>query len=141
MEISHITLLFFVMFSALRIISYLPQIYRVAADENGASAISYSTWALWVAANVSTALYAGINLRDPYLAFVSVIYATCCVTVIVLTAIKRRSHRGVDPPRETSRATAMPSRHCISGRGENAGTVKGGDGTTRRCLISSGQHE
>src|SRR5262245_2581163 len=107
MELSNIALFLFVMFSALRIISYLPQIYRVAADENGASAISYSTWALWVGANVSTALYAGINLRDPYLAFVSVIYAICCVTVIVLTAIKRRSHGAEASSPKTNRATRM----------------------------------
>src|SRR5262245_66194731 len=107
MELSNIALFLFVMFSALRIISYLPQIYRVAADENGASAISYSTWALWVGANVSTALYAGINLRDPYLAFVSVIYATCCLTVIYLTAVKRRRHGAGAPSRKTNRATLM----------------------------------
>src|SRR5262245_823020 len=107
MELSDVALLLFVMFSSLRIISYLPQIYRVAADENGASAISYSTWTLWVGANVSTALYAGINLRDPYLAFVSIIYAICCVTVIILTAIKRRSHGAGAPPRKANPATMM----------------------------------
>src|SRR5262245_65999755 len=90
MELSNIALFLFVMFSSLRIISYLPQIYRVAADENGASAISYSTWTLWVGANVSTALYAGINLRDPYLAFVSIIFEICCVTVIILMSLNIR---------------------------------------------------
>jgi hypothetical protein len=93
MDMSSITLLLFVAFSSLRIFSYFPQIYRVATDDNGASAISYSTWAMWVGANVSTALYASVNLHDIYLASVSILYAVCCVVVIVLTGVKRRLFR------------------------------------------------
>ena len=91
METSSITLLLFTAFSGLRMFSYLPQIRRVARDTNGASAISYSTWALWTGANIATALYALANLGDVYLAFVSAVYAGCCVTVIVLTMLKRRA--------------------------------------------------
>jgi hypothetical protein len=90
MELSHIAFLLFATFSALRSFSYLPQIHRVAIDDNGASAISYSTWTLWTGANVATAFYAVVNLHDVYLASVSVIYTVCCVVVIVLTIIKRR---------------------------------------------------
>jgi len=93
MELSHATFLAFVLFSSLRVVSYLPQIARIAADTNGASAISYSTWGLWTAANVATSLYAAINLQDLYLFAVSAIYATCCLIVIVLTTIKRRASR------------------------------------------------
>ena len=109
MEISHITLLVFVVFSSLRIISYFPQIYRVATDDNGASAIAYSTWSLWVGANVSTALYASVNLQDAYLASVSILYAVCCVLVIVLTIAKRRlfRSRAHKTGRTVSRATEM----------------------------------
>jgi hypothetical protein len=98
MELSHITFLAFAFFSSLRVVSYLPQIIKVASDINGASAISYSTWALWTAANIATALYATFNLSDLYLAAVSAIYATCCVVVILITAMKRRllKGRGVD---------------------------------------------
>jgi hypothetical protein len=91
MQTSSITLLLFTAFSGLRMFSYLPQIRRVARDTNGASAISYSTWALWTGANIATALYALANLGDVYLAFVSAVYAGCCVTVIVLTMLKRRA--------------------------------------------------
>jgi len=90
MELSHLTFLAFAFFSSLRVVSYLPQIIKVASDTNGASAISYSTWALWTAANIATALYAAINLNDLYLSAVSAVYATCCVAVILMTAIKRR---------------------------------------------------
>jgi hypothetical protein len=90
MGLSQITLLIFTSFGAVRILSYLPQIVKVASDENGASAISCTTWSLWVGANLSTALYAAINLRDFYLSTVSSMYALCCIVVILLTIAKRR---------------------------------------------------
>jgi hypothetical protein len=89
-NIANITLLLFTLFSSLRVVSYLPQIHRVVQDGNGASAISYSTWSLWTCANIATALYAAINLRDVYLSTVSGIYAVCCLVVIMLTVLKRR---------------------------------------------------
>jgi hypothetical protein len=36
-------------------------------------------------------MYAAVNLQDAYLSAVSGIYAACCVVVIALTAIKRRT--------------------------------------------------
>jgi hypothetical protein len=93
LDIAKITLLLFTVSSSLRIISYLPQMLRVALDRNGASAISYTTWMLWTGANLATALYATVNLGDMFLAAVSSIYAACCTIVIVLTLLKRRWHR------------------------------------------------
>lgn len=91
------SLLAFSVFTGVRLVSYLPQIYRVARDENGAAAISYSTWAMWTGCHVSTGAYAAINLDDHFLAAASGLYALCCMTVIALTASKRyrfRSSRG-----------------------------------------------
>jgi DMSO reductase anchor subunit len=88
-----LTFLLFAAFSGLRIFSYLPQIRRVALDRNGATAISYATWALWTGSNVATALYALANLGDVCLALVSTVNAVCCLTVIALTAMKRQ---GID---------------------------------------------
>jgi hypothetical protein len=110
MATSHITLILFGLFSSLRIISYLPQIYKVATDNNGASAIAYSTWMLWIGANVTTALYAATNLHDRYLAVVSSLYAVCCVIVVALTALKRRMYRRrkrQQTARPVNRATEM----------------------------------
>jgi hypothetical protein len=55
MYLPEITLALFSIFNALRLGSYLPQIVRVATDNEGAKTISYSTWSLWVGANASTA--------------------------------------------------------------------------------------
>jgi hypothetical protein len=90
MTLSSFTFLLFAAFSSIRIVSYVPQIRKVASDMHGATAISYSTWGLWTAANVATAAYALVNLGDTYLAAVSALYAGCCLTVIGLTASKRR---------------------------------------------------
>lgn len=90
MELSQITLFLFTAFSSLRIFSYGPQIAKIAADRDGATAISYATWGLWTAGNLTTAVYAAVNLRDWYLSIVSVIYAVCCLVVIALTVLKRR---------------------------------------------------
>jgi hypothetical protein len=97
MTLASFTFALFAAFSSIRIFSYVPQIRRVASDTNGASAISYSTWALWAAANIATGLYALVNLGDTYLASVSALYAACCFTVIALTAAKRRTLAGPRP--------------------------------------------
>jgi hypothetical protein len=89
-DVSKVTFLLFTVFSSLRIVSYLPQIRRVALDANGATAISYSTWGLWTSANLATALYAAVNLHDLFLCAVSAVYATCCISVVLLTMLKRR---------------------------------------------------
>jgi hypothetical protein len=83
----------FTISNGLRIVSYLPQIYRVAVDPYGASAIAYSTWFLWTVANAATALYATYNVVDLPLAAINLMNALCCLAVILLTAYKRRLFR------------------------------------------------
>ncbi|MBR1121421.1 hypothetical protein JQ628_07825 [Bradyrhizobium lablabi] len=95
MTLAEISLGTFSAFSGLRLVSYFPQIWRVARDGNGASAISYSTWLMWTGSHVSTGCYAAINLGDRLLAACSGLYAICCIVVIVITAIKRRRHTGL----------------------------------------------
>jgi len=89
MTLAQITLAAFTVFSGLRLVSYFPQIYKVARDTNGASAISYFTWVLWTGSHLSTGFYAAINLGDRLLAACSALYALCCIVVIATTAIKR----------------------------------------------------
>ena len=91
MELAQLTMLAFTGFSSLRVVSYVPQIAKIAADTNGATAISYATWSLWTAANIATACYAAVNLEDMYLSTVSGMYSACCLVVIGLTVVKRRA--------------------------------------------------
>ena len=94
MTLAEVSLGAFSAFSGLRLVSYFPQIYRVARDANGASAISYSTWLMWTGSHLSTGCYAAINLGDRLLAVCSGLYALCCILVIVMTTIKRHRHSG-----------------------------------------------
>jgi hypothetical protein len=92
MYLPEITLVFFSIFNILRVGSYLPQIVRVAMDTEGAKALSYSTWSLWIGANASTAAYAAINVADMTLFTVSAMNAIGCALVVGLTALKRHQH-------------------------------------------------
>ncbi|MDA9546149.1 MULTISPECIES: hypothetical protein [unclassified Bradyrhizobium] len=89
MQLPEITLIFFYVFNVLRIAAYLPQILRVAADRDGARAISYTTWFVWIGANGSTAAYALVIAPSLALFVVSMLNAIGCAAVVVLTAWKR----------------------------------------------------
>jgi hypothetical protein len=93
MTIAAVAYYLFAIFNTLRIVSYLPQIYRVARDTRGASCISYLTWMLWTAANASTSFYAFANLGDLMLGLVHLLNTVCCLIVIGLTLSKRRQYR------------------------------------------------
>src|SRR5262245_35112510 len=92
MYLPEITLALFSVFNILRLGSYLPQIMRVATDNEGAKAISYSTWGLWIGATASTAAYTAVNISDMTLFFVSAMNALGCALVVGLTALKRHQH-------------------------------------------------
>ena len=49
MSIEGALLVAFTIFNGLQIVAYVPQIVCVARDRNGATAIAYSTWAIWLA--------------------------------------------------------------------------------------------
>jgi hypothetical protein len=90
MYLPDITLALFSVFNILRLGSYLPQILRVATDTEGAKAISYSTWGVWIGANGSTAAYAIVNITDWTLFAVSSVNTLGCAAVVALTMWKRR---------------------------------------------------
>jgi hypothetical protein len=90
MQMPEITLVLFSAFNALRVAAYLPQILRVASDSDGAKAISYTTWCVWIGANGSTAAYALVITPSLALFVVSALNALGCAAVVALTAWKRR---------------------------------------------------
>ena len=81
--------------NSVRIIAYVPQIVRVGRDTNGATAISYTTWALFAVSHLSTVAYALIVVSDPRLAVVFAGNAACCVVILILTAYKRARHASI----------------------------------------------
>jgi hypothetical protein len=48
----------------MRVVAYVPQILKAAADKNGASSISAATWLLFLVAHLSTVAYALVNRSD-----------------------------------------------------------------------------
>ena len=90
--LAEIVLVSFTVANALQVVSYVPQIVCVARDRNGATAIAYSTWLIWLAGSAATAAYAMVNIWDVWLAAVNVVHSACCVAVIALTAWKRRRY-------------------------------------------------
>jgi hypothetical protein len=106
MDLPTVTLALFSFCNFLRVGSYLPQIVRIAMDQEGAKAISYWTWGMWVAANGSTAAYAVVNVTDWVLFAVNLLNTLGCAAVIALTFWKRRQfasgeRRVADVPRST----------------------------------------
>ncbi|HWE21827.1 MAG TPA: hypothetical protein VG758_32400 [Hyphomicrobiaceae bacterium] len=78
--------------NSVRVVAYLPQILKAAADKNGASAISYTTWSIFLAAHLSTVAYALINRSDWGLAACFAGSATCCATILAVACWKRHEH-------------------------------------------------
>src|SRR5258705_207968 len=48
------TLAIFTLSNTLRVLAYLPQIAKAAADRNGVVAVSFATWGLFLLANMSS---------------------------------------------------------------------------------------
>lgn len=97
MALPDVTLLLFNLFGVLRFGSYLPQISRVMTANDGARAISYSTWLMWIGSNVATAAYALVNLSDWALFAVSTANTSGCVAVVLLTVWKRHQFARLSP--------------------------------------------
>lgn len=77
----------FIAFAAcnvLRIAAYFPQMVKLARHPGAAASFSYGTWALFTAANTSTAAYADVVLGDKVLGAVHAFSALCCGALIAL---------------------------------------------------------
>jgi uncharacterized protein with PQ loop repeat len=64
MSLEEITLVLFAACNSVRVVAYIPQIFKAATDKNGASSISFMTWSLFLLAHLSTVVYTIINRSD-----------------------------------------------------------------------------
>lgn len=94
MNSADISLVAFAACNALRIAAYLPQMVKLARSPAAAHAFCFATWALFTAANLSTAMYAAIVLGDGLLVFVHVLCAACCCLLMGLAWWRRHRPAG-----------------------------------------------
>ena len=87
-------LIVFATCNALRIAAYFPQMYKLARHPAAAASFSHPTWALFAAANLSTAVYASVVLGDIMLGIVNAFSALCCTTLIGLALWRSRCTGG-----------------------------------------------
>jgi len=80
----------FTVMNTLRIVAYVPQMFKAAQDANGASAISYATWTLFLISHLTTIAYALVGLGDLVMALVFAANALACLAIISITWVKRR---------------------------------------------------
>ena len=98
-QINHATLQaailsLFALVNSVRVLAYIPQIVKTARDQNGASAISYTTWGLFFASHVTTIAYAVVCVGDPLMAVIFFGNALACLAIVAVTYMKRRNFFG-----------------------------------------------
>jgi hypothetical protein len=89
MSAADVALLLFTACNSARIMAYVPQLFRVARDSDGARAISYLTWVLFAISNLSTVGYALFVVHDLRIAAVFGANAISCAAIVAITAYKR----------------------------------------------------
>jgi hypothetical protein len=80
----------FTLCNTVRVGAYLPQIWKAAADENGAKAVSSLTWGLFLVSHLSTAAYALVNRGDWGMASIFLANAAGCAAILLVATCKRR---------------------------------------------------
>jgi hypothetical protein len=126
MTFEDLSLTLFVACNGIRIFAYVPQIHKAAIDENGAAAISCTTWFLFLIANLSTIAYALVNRSDWGLAACFMANAVCCVAILAITFYKRHAalRKRLTPNhalmRDEAGRSATPTAHA------GAGYLRGG---------------
>jgi hypothetical protein len=68
-ELADLTLIAFTVCNSIRVLAYVPQVWKAATDDNGAKALSYTTWSLFLVSHVTTAAYSVVNRQDGALAW------------------------------------------------------------------------
>jgi hypothetical protein len=90
---AEVTLAVFTLFNRLRFLAYVPQIAKAIKDRSGAEAISFWTWALFLASHASAMAYATEDPGDWTMASLFLSNALGCGTILLIAAWKRSQHR------------------------------------------------
>src|SRR6476620_2215938 len=93
MTIADITLTACTVCNSVRVIAYVPQIAKAATDGDGAQAISFTTWVLFLISNASAMAYALVNQADWMVASMFLANAVGWSAIILVGAWKRSQHR------------------------------------------------
>jgi hypothetical protein len=93
MTVADITFAVFTLFNTLRFLAYIPQIAKALKDQSGAEAISFGTWALFLASHASAMAYAIENQGDWKMASLFLSNALGCSVILVIAGWKRSRHR------------------------------------------------
>jgi hypothetical protein len=93
MTIADITFALFTFCNSARVIAYLPQITKAATDRDGAQAISFTTWGLFLVSNASAVAYALVNKDDWTMASLFLANAVGCSAIILIGVLKRCQYR------------------------------------------------
>ena len=95
MTVADITLAAFTLCNSIRVAAYVPQIAKAAADREGAQAISFTTWGLFLCSNASAVAYALVNQQDWTMALMFLGNALGCSAILLVGGWKRsRSRNG-----------------------------------------------
>lgn len=89
--------------NAVRLFAYIPQIASIAADRNGASGVSVSSWTLFTLGNATTVAYASVVVDDTRMMLLFGLNTAFSLAIVAATLAKRwRGGRGCRRPRGAS---------------------------------------
>lgn len=78
--------------SAVRILSYVPQMLAVARERSAAHAVSLVSWTFWSISHAATAVYGSVVTHDALLSAMMWSNAAGCSAIVALTVMKRRRY-------------------------------------------------
>lgn len=93
----------FVIFNAVRVLLYIPQIATCWKDRHGCRTINLYTWSSWLIANTSTGLYMWMFQSDLVGLCLNLGNALMCALTVAITAFKRWQH-GCGPDSRLTKA-------------------------------------
>ena len=88
-ELSTLVTATYAVFSALRVLFYVPQIVAIAKENSPVHAISLTTWGFWSFSHAVTSTYAYVVANDALLGAAMSVSAMGSLTIVLLTMRKR----------------------------------------------------